>query len=188
MDTTVLSPDLLRLQIDPLDGEMQRACAAITRASLPPTWLHALGVVLYIAIAAAAYVFTPDTATRTIPIGLGAVVLTVLMLQWDTRRRFRHIQQRDPHARETHYVELSPDGLRTWCDHIDARYPWAEFTRLLVTKEFYLFVRPSGLGSAVPRRLLDHARDVSLRSRVIEWAPHLVPDLEAAQKKGALAI
>jgi hypothetical protein len=37
--------------------------------------------------------------------------------------------------------------------------------------EFYLFVRPSGGGAALPKRLLDSVTDVSLRECIAQWSP-----------------
>jgi hypothetical protein len=37
--------------------------------------------------------------------------------------------------------------------------------------EFYLFARPSGSGSAIPKRLLDPVTEAALRERINEWAP-----------------
>ena len=129
-------------------------------------------VALYSAILAAAWVLTPETLAWTIAIAIVAVIATALILQVEGTSRIRRLQEGDPHARETHFVELSAAGIRSWCAHVDARYPWSDFTKVFETPEFYLFVRPGGLGAAIPKRLLDPARAAELRARIREWAPH----------------
>jgi hypothetical protein len=165
----------LRFQIEPTPGESQRACGAIVRASLPPTRASMLMVVLYAVIVAAAWVLTPSSRAMTAVIGVGAALATVSLLQADGRSRMRRLQANDPHARELHYVELDAVGIHTWCGHVDARYPWRDFTKALETREFFLFVRGSGNGAAVPKRVLAAGQDVELRERIREWAPGLEP-------------
>lgn len=86
------------------------------------------------------------------------------------RARARRRHANDPHARETFFIELGAEGLRTWCSHVEARYPWRDFTRVTETQEFYLFVLPSGSGSALPKRLLNDAQESELRSCIREWS------------------
>ncbi len=178
----------LRFQIDPARGETLRACSAIVRASLPPSRANGLVGLVYAAVILAAYFLTPATRATTIVIGVGAALATVAVLQAEGRSRLRLLQENDPHARETHFVELGDEGVHTWCAHLDARYPWAEMTKIAEDKEFVLFVRGSGSGAAIPKRLLDGSRDAELRRRVAGWAPglgaalgatHVEPDLPA---------
>ena len=42
--------------------------------------------------------------------------------------------------------------MRAWRAHVDARYSWSDFTKLTETPQFYLLVRPSGNGAAIPKR------------------------------------
>jgi len=173
MATNIENYRALRFQIEPTPDETQRACAAILRASLPPSRANALMIALYAAIIAAAWIFTPATRASAVVIGVGAALATMSLLQAESRRRVRHLRENDPHARETHYVELDPVGIHTWCAHIDAKYPWRDFSKACETTEFFLFVRPSGAGAAVPKRLLLNGQDVELRDRIREWAPEL---------------
>jgi hypothetical protein len=106
----------------------------------------------------------------TMGIGIAAVIATVTALQAEGRSRIRRLQTEDPHARETHYVELSPEGVRAWCAHVDARYAWADFAKVVENNEFYLFVRAGGTGTAIPKRLLDGEGDAELRRWIKEWA------------------
>jgi GNAT superfamily N-acetyltransferase len=99
------------------------------------------------------------------------------VLQTEGRRRVRHLRENDPHASETHFVELDPLGIHTWCSHADAKYQWRDFSKACEPTEFFLFVRPSGAGAAVPKRLLQDGQDVELRNRIREWAPELGADL-----------
>jgi YcxB-like protein len=161
----------VRFQIDPAPEETQRACRAIVQASLPPSRGGAIMIALYAAVVGSAFTFAPATRPATAVIGVGAVLATAAALQAEGRRRVRRLQVDDPHARETHFVELSSGGVHTWCAHIDARYPWAEFATVRESQEFYLLVRPSGNGVAIPKRLLDDARDAELRARICEWTP-----------------
>jgi hypothetical protein len=161
----------LRFQIDPTPGEAQRGCAAIARAVLPPSRGNAVLLGLYAAVVIAAFVLTPATRPQTIVIGVGAVLATAFALQAEGRSRLRRLRAADPHAQETHFVELGPDGVRAWCAHVDARYPWPEFSTVTENAEFYLLARPSGSGVAIPKRLLDAARETELREGLRVWAP-----------------
>ena len=68
-------------------------------------------------------------------------------------------------------MELSVDGVHTWCSHIDARYRWTDFERAIEDREFYLLALPSGAGAAIPKRLLDAGTEEILRARIREWSP-----------------
>ena len=161
----------MRFQIDPAPKETERACQAIVKAALPPSRANAIILGLYAVGVTAAWVLTPATRVLTSVIAVGAVAFTAMALQAEGRRRVRHLRTDDPHAQETHFVELDATGVRTWCAHIDARYPWADFTAVTENKEFYMLVRPSGNGVAIPKRLLDEATARELRDRLREWAP-----------------
>jgi hypothetical protein len=161
----------LRFQIDPSPEETQRACTAIVQACLPRSRGGAILFAMYLAVGFAAYFFTPSTRPATFLIGLLAVMATALLLQAEGKARVRRLRTDDLHARETHFVELSPEGLRAWCSHIDARYPWTDFFKITENSEFYLFLRPSGNGSAIPKRLLDDAAEAQLRERIRAWSP-----------------
>ena len=161
----------MRFQIDPTPGETQRACSAIVRACLPPSRRSQVMIALYVVIGAAAWFLTPKSWPMTLVIGVGAVLATESALRAESRSRMRRLQASDPHALETHHVELGPEGVHAWCGHIDARYPWQDYSRVLEDREFYLLVRPSGTGTAIPKRLLDPPRDAELRERIREWAP-----------------
>jgi len=128
---------------------------------------------LYVAVGAASFVFTPATTFATLVIGLGAVLGTAFALQFEGRLRLRRLQASDPHAQETHFVELTQEGLHAWCAHVDARYPWRDFSKVTENGEFYLFARPNGSGSAIPKRLLDPTTEAALRERILEWSPDL---------------
>ena len=164
MATYILDSQPLRFQIDPQPGESLRACTAIARAVLPATRGNAIVLGLYALVGIASYVFTPTTRAATFIIGLGAVLGTVFALQAEGRSRLRRLQASDPHARETHFVELTPDGLHAWCAHVDARYPWQDFSKVTENGEFYLFARQNGTGSAIPKRLLDPVTEPALPS------------------------
>jgi hypothetical protein len=160
----------LRFQIDPTPEETRRACGAIAKAILPPNRAIFIIYALYALVMLAGYFLTPATPFATGMIGVVAIATTLLTLQQYGRFRVRGLRASDPHARETHFVELSPQGVHSWCAHIDARYPWSDFAKVCEDREFYLFVRPSGVGVAIPKRLLDSNSESELRSRICEWA------------------
>ncbi|HKW11835.1 MAG TPA: YcxB family protein [Gemmatimonadaceae bacterium] len=172
----------LRFQIDPSREESQRACAAMVRACLPPSRRDLILLALYVAVGVAAFYFTPDTTATTFLIGMLAITAAVIAIEVEGRLRVRHLRTADPHAEETHFVELNAEGVRSWCAHVDARYPWRDFSKVAEDKEFYLLLRLSGAGSAIPKRLLDRVTDAQLRARIREWSPDrgasLTPELE----------
>lgn len=163
----------MRFEIDPQPGESLRACTAIARTALPTARGNAIVLAMYVLVGVASFVFTPATTLTTFMIGVGAVLGTVTALQLEGKSRLRRLRASDPHALETHFVELTPEGVRTWCAHVDARYPWQDFSKVAENAEFYLFVRPNGSGSAVPKRLVDPATAAALRERIREWGPKL---------------
>jgi hypothetical protein len=127
---------------------------------------------LYAAVGVAAYVLAPATWLTTSVIAIGSIVATAYGLQAISRANVRRLQQADPHATETHFVELSPARVHTWCSHIDARYAWADFAKVIENSEFYMAVRPNGTGAAIPKRLLSDSDDVGLRERIRQWSPY----------------
>lgn len=166
----------MRFRVDPNPEETQRACQAIVTASLPPSRTNAIMIGLYVAVVAAA-VTLPVSRPVTIIIGVGAVLATVKLLHLDARARTRGLQAADPHAAEPHFIELGAGGLRTWCAHVDTRYTWDGTTGVRETSEFFLFLRGSGGGVAVPKRLLADGQEAELRARVREWLPEHADDL-----------
>jgi|SRR5687767_6745850 len=161
----------LRFQIDPRPGESLRGCSAIAQAAMSPGRANLIVYALYAAVFVAAFFLTPATWITTFLIGLVAVLATTLALQAEGRSQLRRLQASDPHALETHYVEIGPEGIHTWCSHVDVRYPWPEFTKVAENTEFYLFIRPSATGAAIPKRVLDDATESVLRARIREWSP-----------------
>jgi hypothetical protein len=160
----------LRFEIAPQLGESLRACSNIARAAVPPTRMNLAVYGLYAVVGLAAYVLTPSRLT-TFVVGMLGVVGSLYAIQFASRSRQRRFQGQDPHSRETHFVELTPEGIHTWCAHIDARYSWSDFAKATENKEFYLFVRPSGAGTAIPKRLINETTETMLRQRISEWSP-----------------
>ena len=160
----------LRFQIDPQPGESLRGCTAIAQRVMPPSRGNAIILSLFALAGFAAYFVTP-TRLSTFLIAQGAILATTYALQAEGRRRLRRLQTADPHALETHFVEIGPEGLHAWCAHVDARYSWNDFVRVAEDNEFYLFTQANGSGSAIPKRLLDDATDAALRDRIREWSP-----------------
>jgi len=161
----------MRFEIDPLPDETSRGCAAIVQASLPRSRANLIVIASYALIGVAASLLTPATWVMTFVIGVCGIAGTTIALQMEARSRLRRLRWNDPHATERHFLELSPEGVRAWCQHVDARYPWRDFAKVTENKEFYLFVRPSGAGSALPKRLLDQERELALRALIQEHSP-----------------
>ena len=162
--------DSLRFEINPTPEETRRACAALVQACLPPSRGNAILFGMYVVVGVAAYYLTPTTRPLTFLIGLVGVAATALLLQAEGRSRVRRLQSDDAHAREAHFIELNPDGLRAWCSHVDARYPWKDFVKVIENREFYLFLR-GGSGSALPKRVLDESTEAALRDCIRAWSP-----------------
>ena len=169
--TSIKSDEVLQFRIDPQPGETWRACIAIAQATLPPSRRSAIMIGLYVVIIVLAFVIAPSTRPQTIVIGVGAVLATEILLRREAVGRVRRTQTQDPHALETHYIELSATGVRTWCEHVDARYPWAEYRSVTKNPEFFLLLRAGGNGTAIPKRLLDDERSLELETRLAEWIP-----------------
>ena len=134
----------LRFQIDPTPEETARACSAIARSALPSSYALIVLGLTYGGVVGAAEILTPATAATTVAIGFCAIAAVIYGLQRDARRRLRVVRNADPHARETHYIEVAAEGVHTWCAHVDSRYPWSDFSKVLENNEFIFFVRPSG--------------------------------------------
>lgn len=171
MATDISMDQALRFQIDPQPGESARACSAIARSVLPTKRGNTFLIGLYAAVALASYYLTPATRLTTFMIGMFGVLGAVYGLQAVGRANLRGLQGADSHSTETHFVEVSPEGVHTWCSHIDARYRWADFTKAVENGEFYMFVRPNGSGAAIPKRVLDTAAEAQLRHCLGEWSP-----------------
>jgi len=56
--------------------------------------------------------------------------------------------------------------VRVWCDHVDTSYTWSGITRVVESKEFLVFVRGSGGGPALPKRVLSPGQLAELRDLV----------------------
>jgi hypothetical protein len=166
----------MQFRIEPNPEETRRACQAIAVASLPPSRRSGVMVLLYAVIVAAAFVL-PPSRPLTVVIGVGAVLATEVLLRMEAQSRVRGLQASDPHATEPHFIEVGADGLRAWCAHVDTRYTWDGTTGIRETPEFYLFLRGSGVGLAIPKRLLDAEGDAELRRRLRDWAPAFAGDL-----------
>jgi hypothetical protein len=160
----------MRFEITPLPGESLKGCQALVKESLPPDRGALIAYAVYIGIAVAAFLLTPSSAALTILIAVGAVVVLALAGQAYAKTRLARLMAADKHALETHFVELDDSGARTWCSHIDARFPWSDFTRSTENPEFFLLIRPGGSGIAIPKRAVGHAA-AELRHQLSNWLP-----------------
>jgi hypothetical protein len=171
MATDFPMDQVLRFQIDPQLGETARARTAIARSLLSNprgAWLL-LG--LLPAIGFASYFLTPATRMATFFVAMISVLGTGVGARTIVRLHARRLQAADSHSTETCFVEISEAGVRTWCSHIDARLPWADFIKATEDNEFFLLVRPDGSGAVIPKRLLDEAAEAELRDRLGQWSP-----------------
>lgn len=177
----------MRFDVDPKPNENQRACTAIARAVLPPTRAHFIIIAVVTAIGVAATLVTPATTAATTTIGIVAVIAMIALQDADANRRLRLAQRRDPHAAESYSLEISDAGVRMWCAHVDARYPWTDFVRVLVTPEFVLFARPSGAGAALPLRATSPETLDAILTQIHGWAPDLdITHVTRSSTKGAI--
>jgi hypothetical protein len=171
MTTNITATPSFRFEITPLPDESMRGCAAIAQAAMPPSRGGLVMFALYAGVGVVAYLIARPTFPATFILGMVAVAATALSLQAEGRRRLRALRRKDTHELEPHVLELSSDGIRSACNHIEARYQWRDFIRAVENKEFYLFVRPSGTGAALPKRLLDPVTEASLRECIANWSP-----------------
>jgi hypothetical protein len=160
----------VRFQIDPTPTENWRAATALAQAALPGSRLQLFLAALYLALGAVAYLI-PPTRLTTFLVGIGTIFVSLALVHYEGTNRYRQLALADPHATETHVVELTPEGIRCSCAHAETRYPWADFARVTENDEFYLFVRPSGTGCAIPKRLVNGATDDALRIFIRRWSP-----------------
>lgn len=63
------------------------------------------------------------------------------------------------------------EGVRTWCEHVDMRYPWREYVRFTEDSEFFLLLRAAGNGTAIPKRVVDVDGEAWLRAQLAERLP-----------------
>jgi hypothetical protein len=157
-----------RFEIRPLPGESLKGCQALIRESLPPDRSGAISFGVCVAVAIAAYVLTPSTAVVTTLVAAGAILALIFVSQAHAKSRLTHVRAADKHALETYFVELDDTGARTWCSHVDARFPWNDFTRATENAEFFLLLRPGGSGIAIPKRVVGTGA-AELRERVSGW-------------------
>jgi len=154
-----------------LADESQRGCEAVVAATLPPSRAGWITVAVYLLVGLAAVLIAPGTAAVTALLAVGGVLAALSALQAEARWRGRRALATDPHRDEPYLVELSAEGIRIYCDHVDARITWAGITCVEETAEFYLFLRGSSGGPAVPKRALSDSDDQQLRELVRRWSP-----------------
>ena len=161
----------MRFRVQPTPDETQRACAATVSASLPPSRANLIMLANFALAGVAAFLFARSTWVTTFLLILACILTLSSVLQAEARWRIGLAQAGDPHADEPYEIEVGPEGIRTWCAHVDMRYTWDGITQVIETPEFYLFLRGSGGGPSIPKRLLDAASNDELRKSISEWAP-----------------
>jgi YcxB-like protein len=179
--TTTMTDQPLRFEIAPLPGESTRSCVAlIGRVSKSRGAWFLFG--LYAGVGLLSYLLPPSRLASSL-VGFVAVFASIYGLQAVGRANIRAIQSTDPHSLETYVVEVGPHDVFTGCAHVNARYPWKEFSKVFENDEFYLFLRSTGGGAAIPKRILDGEAEQQLRNRISEWSPDRGAGL--ARERGA---
>ena len=165
----------MRFRVQPTQEETQRACAAAASVRFPPSRLGLVAYSVLAVVGFAAYFLVGSfwAVAVTVLLTSAGIFAVTLAMQAEAHWLIRRAQESDPHADEPYDIELGPEGIRTWCAHVDARYTWDGITNIVETPEFYLFIRGSSGGPFIPKRLLDAANDAELRERIREWAPEL---------------
>ncbi|GEM_PF-3606208 len=159
------------LRLDPLDGEIPRACHLMLVASWPRSRSEFVSAAVYLVIFCGAYLLTPKTWLFTTYIGIVGGYFLIKGRQLELQSRIRRARARDKHALESYQIEVTAHGIRTWCDHIDTRYAWSGITRVIETPEFFLFLHGPNGGPVIPKRILDAALTSDLRSNIRDWSP-----------------
>ena len=157
-----------RFEVRPLPGESLRGCQALMRESLPPDRSNVISFGVCFAVAIAAYLLTPSTAAVTTLIAAGGILALIVGSQAHAKARLARLRAADKHSLETHFIELDDSGARTRCSHVDARFPWCDFTRVIEHPEFFLLIRPGGTGIAIPKRVVGTGA-TELRERLSAW-------------------
>jgi hypothetical protein len=152
--------------------ERRRAMQAITRAILPPSRATWALIAIYLLAGLACELTLGDRAAVGIIISVGAVMLAMMVVRHDARRRTRALVEDDPHAEEPYQVEITEAGLRQWCAHVDTLTRWNGITQVERTPEFYLFRRP-GTACSIPRSALDESSERELEDAIRRWAPEI---------------
>jgi hypothetical protein len=138
------------------------------RQSLPPDRSGVISFGVCFAVAIAAYLLSPSTAAVTTLIAAGGILAFIAVSQMYAKARFAQLRAADKHSLETHFIELDDAGARTWCNHVDARFPWSDFTRVTENAEFFLLIRAGGSGIAIPKRVVGTGA-AELRERLSAW-------------------
>jgi len=173
----------MRFEILPIHGESFRGCQALVRESLPPDRSGVISFGVCFAVVIAAYLLTPSTAGVTTLIATGAIIAFMFGSQAHAKGRVAQLRAADKHSLETHFVELDETGARTWCNHVDARFPWCDFTRATENAEFFLLIRPGGGGIAIPKRVVGTGA-AELRERLAAWLGQPIASPESAVPGG----
>jgi hypothetical protein len=173
----------VRFEIHPLPGESLRGCQALAKESLPPDRSDVISFGVCFAVVIAAYLLTPSTPVITTLIAVGAVLTLILGSQAHAKARLTQLRAADKHSLETYFVELDDTGARTWCNHVDARYPWGDLTRATESAEFFLLIRPGGSGVAIPKRVVGTGA-AELRERLSAWVARPSASLDPEALRG----
>lgn len=159
--------------IDPRPDETARGCSAMVLTSMPPSRFTFVLIGAYVVAFVVATFFVPQATVPAFILAVATTTVVILAMQAEARSRLRRGRMADPHALEPYQVELSTEGIRTWCEHIDTRYTWSGMSVLKETPEFLLFIRGLGGGVFLPKRLLQPQDIASIRQQVTSWAPTL---------------
>lgn len=161
----------MHLHIQPTADETQRACEAISAASLPPSRAGVISAVVFAILTATAFLLAPSTWFVAVVLAFVGLIVLFLALYAEGRWRLRKAGADDPHANEPYEIEVGPAGIRVWCAHVDGRFTWDGITSVTETPEFYLFLRGPQGGPHVPKRVLDAPGEEEIRRIIQEHSP-----------------
>ncbi len=159
--------------INPTSAETARGCQALAFKSLPSNKSGLVLGAIYVLTFLVATFLIPQASLSAFLLAVGTTTVALLGIQTEARRRIARGRAADPHALEPYQVELSSEGLRTWCAHIETRYTWGAIRLMADSPEFLLFVHGVGGGLFLPKRLLSEADLAGIRQDVAKWAPGL---------------
>lgn len=161
----------MRFRIVPTEAETTRGCQAMIAATFPRSKAQLVVAAVYFLVGASAFTLVPSSPVLVTVIAVGGMMLMMFALQLEANSRTRRARRDDPHTEEAHDLEVSTEGIRAWCAHVDTRYTWDGITKVVESNEFYVFVRGSGGGPALPKRVLASDEESELRQLIAQCSP-----------------
>lgn len=153
------------------DEAMRASLAIIKVGSRGNRSAGAMMVSLFV-VAFGIYLVRPELLVPVTVAAYVAVVLTLIAIQFEQRRRMRRALLNDPHTREEHRFDVREDGLTVSCDHMRSELTWSAIRRVIETKEFYLFFCGPFAAQYLPKRVfVDSGSEREVRELVSRLSP-----------------